>query len=163
MASILNFSRLVEMLHSCHCMQFCALPGTQASSQLIGRGALLSLFQSVGMMAAFQAEHKTACNDTSAAFPPALRSSAWMPQIPVASPRFNRFTAARFHKRRWTIVDWRVSNRDCNTLDVQLDSWWIRLVQPLKVTGPAGLHFRLLCQEPTTLCSNCSAPRDGLR
>ncbi len=42
-ASMLNFSRLVEMLHSCHCMQFCALPGTQASSQITGRGALLSL------------------------------------------------------------------------------------------------------------------------
>ena len=41
-ASMLNFLRLVEMLHSCHCMQFCALPGTQASSQLTGRGALLS-------------------------------------------------------------------------------------------------------------------------
>ena len=40
---MLNFSRLVEMLHSCRCMQFCALPGTQASSQLTGRGALLSL------------------------------------------------------------------------------------------------------------------------
>ena len=40
---MLNFSRLVEMLYSCHCMQFCALPGTQASSQLTGRGALLSL------------------------------------------------------------------------------------------------------------------------
>ena len=32
----------VEMLYSCRCMQFCALPGTQASSQLTGRGALLS-------------------------------------------------------------------------------------------------------------------------
>ena len=39
---MLNFSRLVEMLHSCRCMQFFALPGTQASSQLTGRGALLS-------------------------------------------------------------------------------------------------------------------------
>ena len=36
------------------------------------------------------------------------------------------------------------------------------LVQPLKVTGPTGLHFGLLCQEPTTLCSNCSTLRDGL-
>ena len=42
-ASMPNFSRLVEILHSCRCMQFCALPGTQASSQLTGRGALLSL------------------------------------------------------------------------------------------------------------------------
>ena len=42
-ASMLNFSRLVEMLHSCHSMQFYALPGAQASSQLTGRGALLSL------------------------------------------------------------------------------------------------------------------------
>jgi len=41
--SMLNFARLVETLHSCHCMQFCALPGTQASSQLTGRGALLPL------------------------------------------------------------------------------------------------------------------------
>ena len=32
-----------EMLYSCRCMQFCALTGTQASSQLTGRGALLSL------------------------------------------------------------------------------------------------------------------------
>ena len=31
------------MPYSCHRMQFCALPGTQASSQLTGRGALLSL------------------------------------------------------------------------------------------------------------------------
>ena len=30
-ASMLNFARLVEMLNSCRCMQFCALPGTQAS------------------------------------------------------------------------------------------------------------------------------------
>ena len=35
--------KLVEMLHSCSCMQFSALPGTQASSQLTVRGALLSL------------------------------------------------------------------------------------------------------------------------
>ena len=42
-ASMLNFSRLVEMLYLCHCMQFCALPGTQASSKLTGRGALFSL------------------------------------------------------------------------------------------------------------------------
>ena len=42
-ASMLNFSRLVEMLYSCRCMQFYALPGTQASSKLTGRGALLSL------------------------------------------------------------------------------------------------------------------------
>ena len=67
-----------------------------------------------------------------------------------------------FHKRRWTTVDWRVSNSYCNTTDIQLDSWWISLVQPLKVTGPAGLQFGLLCQEPPTLCSNCSTPRDGL-
>ena len=33
----------VEMLYSCCCMQFCALPATQASSKLTGRGALLSL------------------------------------------------------------------------------------------------------------------------
>ena len=46
-----------------------------------------------------------------------------------------------FHKRWWTTVDWRVSNSDCNTPDIQLDSWWISLVQPLKVTGPADLHF----------------------
>jgi len=41
-ASMLNFARL-EMLDSCRCMQFCALPGTQASSELNGRRALLSL------------------------------------------------------------------------------------------------------------------------
>ena len=39
-ASMLNFSRLVEMLYLCRCMQFCALPETQASSQMTGRGAL---------------------------------------------------------------------------------------------------------------------------
>ena len=42
-AFLLNFSRLVEMLYSCRCMQFCALFGTQASSQLTGGEALLSL------------------------------------------------------------------------------------------------------------------------
>ena len=42
-ASMLNFSRLVEILYLCRGMQFCALPGTQASSQLTGRGALLFL------------------------------------------------------------------------------------------------------------------------
>ena len=46
------------------------------------------------MMPVFLTEHRTACNDTSAAFPPTLRSSAWMPQIPGALPHFNRFTAA---------------------------------------------------------------------
>ena len=48
-----------------------------------------------------------------------------------------------FHKRRWTTVDWRVSNRDCNTTDIQLDSWWISLEQPLKLASPVGLHFGL--------------------
>ena len=43
-ASMLKFSRLVEMLHLCHWMQFCALSGTQASSQLTGRGALFSCY-----------------------------------------------------------------------------------------------------------------------
>ena len=127
------------------------------------QGGTRPLFQSVGMMPVFQAEHRTACNDTSAAFPPAFRSLAWMPKIPGALPHFNRFTEVLcFHERRWTTVDWRVSNRDCNTSDVQLDSWWISLVQPLKVTGPAGLHFGILCQEPIFLCSNCSTPRDGI-
>jgi len=42
-ASMLNFSRLVEMLYSCRCMQFCALPETQASPQLTGIGALFYL------------------------------------------------------------------------------------------------------------------------
>ena len=51
---------------------------------------------------------------------------------------------------------------DCNTPDIQHNSWWISLAQPLNVTGPAGLHFRLLCQEPTTLRSNSSAPRNTL-
>ena len=36
-----DFSRLVEMLHSCHYMQFYALPGTQVTSQLTGRGGLV--------------------------------------------------------------------------------------------------------------------------
>ena len=67
-----------------------------------------------------------------------------------------------FHKQKWTTVDWRVSSSYYNTPDVQLDSWWISLVQLLKVTGPADLHFGLLCQEATTLCSNCSTPRDAL-
>uniref|UniRef100_A0A8C4QK22 Uncharacterized protein n=1 Tax=Eptatretus burgeri TaxID=7764 RepID=A0A8C4QK22_EPTBU len=40
---MLNFLRLVDMLYSGHSMQFCALPGKQASSQLTGRRALLSL------------------------------------------------------------------------------------------------------------------------
>ena len=51
---------------------------------------------------------------------------------------------------------------DSNTLDIQLNSWWISLVQLLKVTGPVGLLFGLLCQEPTTIPSNCSTPKDGL-
>ena len=42
-ASMLNFSMLVEMLCSCRCIQFCALPGKQASSKLTVRGPLLSL------------------------------------------------------------------------------------------------------------------------
>jgi len=50
-ASIVNFSRLAEMLYSCHCMQFCALPVTQASSQLTGRGALLSPSRKVRVIA----------------------------------------------------------------------------------------------------------------
>ena len=100
-------------------------------------------------MPVFQAEHRTACNDMSAAFPPALRSSASMPQIPGALPPFQPVHRSLcFHKRRWVTVDLRISNRDCNTPDIQLDSRWISLVHPLKVTGPAGLHLRLLCQEP---------------
>ena len=92
---------------------------------------------------------KTTCNDMNTAFPPALRRSAMMPQIPRALPLFQLgHCSLCFHKRRWTTVDRSVSNRDCNTPDIQLDSWWISLV--------------LLCQEPTTLCSNCSSPRDGL-
>ena len=43
LASMLNFSRLVEMLYSCRCMQFCALPATQASSPVTRRGTMLSL------------------------------------------------------------------------------------------------------------------------
>ena len=64
-----------------------------------------------------------------------------------------------FHKRRWITVDWRVSNRDSNTPDILLNSWWVILVQPLKVTSTAGLHFRLFCQEHTTLLSYCSTLR----
>ena len=33
-----ELSRLVEMLYSCRCMQFCGLPGTQAFSLLTGGG-----------------------------------------------------------------------------------------------------------------------------
>ena len=115
----------------------------------------------IGCMAGSDQSTNIACNDTSAAFLPALRSSAWMPQIPGALPHFNWFTAACFHKK-WTTVDWRVSNGDSNTPYIQLNSWWISLVQPLKLSGPTGLHFGLLCQDPTTLCSNCCTPRDGL-
>jgi len=46
------------------------------------------------VMPVFQRENRTACNDISTAFPPALRSSPWMPQIIGALPHFNRFTAA---------------------------------------------------------------------
>ena len=109
------------------------------------------LFQSVGMMPVFQAEHRTASNESSAAFPPALRSSAWMPQIPGALPHFNRFTAACFHKRRWTTFDWMVSNRDGNTPDIQLNSWWISLLQPLKVTVPVCLHSDSSVKSPHPL------------
>ena len=51
---------------------------------------------------------------------------------------------------------------DNHTPDIQIESWWINRVQSLKVTGPVGLQFGLLCQEHTTLRSNCSTPRDGL-
>ena len=67
-----------------------------------------------------------------------------------------------FHKWKCTAVDWSVSNRESNTPDIQLDSWWISLVQPLKATGTAGLHFGLLWQEPTTHCSNYSPPKNGV-
>ena len=46
----------------------------------------MPLFQSVEIKPVFLAEHRTACNDMSTAFPPAMRSSAWMPQIPGAHP-----------------------------------------------------------------------------
>ena len=126
------------------------------------RGTMRLLFQSVGMMPVFQAEHRTACNDTSAAFPPALKFSMDATDPWSFTPFQPVHRSLCFHKQRWTTVGWRVNNRDCNTPDVQLNRWWISLVQPLKGTGPAGLHFGLLFQEPTTLCSNCSTPRDGL-
>ena len=66
-----------------------------------------------------------------------------------------------FHKLRWITVDWRVRNRDSHTPDIQLNSWWISRVQPLKLTGSVGLHFGFLFQEPNTLHSNFSTPRDG--
>ena len=47
-ASMLNFSRLVEILYSCHCMQFCALPGTQASSQMTERDPVVPLWKGKG-------------------------------------------------------------------------------------------------------------------
>jgi len=87
-------------------MQAKTLPGTESSvtprSLLqswrspfpFQRGRTRLLFQSVEVMPVFQAEHRTACNYRNTAFPPALRSSAWMPRIPGASPHFNRFTAA---------------------------------------------------------------------
>ena len=45
---MLNFSRLVEMLCSCHSIQSCVLPGTRASSQLTGRRALFSSLERQG-------------------------------------------------------------------------------------------------------------------
>ena len=67
-----------------------------------------------------------------------------MPQILEALPHFNRFTAAYVSTNEGGSVDWRVSNRDSNITDVELNKWWVSLVQLLKVTGPAGLHFGLL-------------------
>ena len=127
------------------------------------RGTTRPLFQSVGMMPVFQAELRTACNHMSTAFPPSLRSSTWMPQIPGALPHFNRFTAVCVSTNKGGSQLIRRSAKGTVTPpDIQLSSWLISRVQPLKVTGPAGLHFGLLCQEPTTLHSNCSSPRDGL-
>ena len=111
-------------------------------------------------MSVFQAKHRTACNDTSAAFPPALRSSAWMPRIPGALPHFNRFTTACVSTSEGgpqsIVGSATMIGLDISTPDVQLDIWWISLVQLLKVTGAVCLHFRLFCQEPTTLCSHCN-------
>jgi len=82
------------------------LPGTESSVTPLSllqswqspfpfqRGTTWPLFQSVGMIPVFLAEHRTAYNDTSTPFSPALRSSAWMPQIPGALPHFNQLTAA---------------------------------------------------------------------
>ena len=126
------------------------------------RGTRRPLFQSVGMMPVFQAKHRTAFNDKSTAVPPILRSSAWMPQIPGALPHFNRFTASCVSTNKAGLQLIGGSAIGIVTPDIQLDSWWINLVQPLKVTGPMGLHFGLLCQKPTTLRSNCSTPKDGL-
>ena len=48
MASMLNYSRLVEMLHSCRCMQFCALPGTGIIPTDWKRGLVVSLWKGKG-------------------------------------------------------------------------------------------------------------------
>ena len=124
------------------------------------RGTTRPFFQSVGMMPVFQAEQRTACNDMSTAFPAALRRSTWMPQSP-SLPHFNRVNQC-FHKQRWITVDWRVCKRDSKPLTPNSIAGWNSLVQLHKVAGPAGLHVGLLCEEPTTLRSNCSTLRDGL-
>ena len=151
------------MLHSCRCMQFCALPETQA---------ITLPFPERDNKAPLPVSWDDACvpgraQDCMQRHEYSISTSLEKFSMDATDPwSFTPFQLVHrslcFHKRRWTPDDWRVSNRDCNTPDIQLDSWWISLVQPLKVTGPAGLHFRLLCQEPNTLCSNCSTPRVGL-
>ena len=128
----------------------CCSPGDHPSLSREGQRPSSS---QLGLCLYFK-EHKTACNSTNTAFPPALRSPAWMPQIPEDLPPFRPVhRSPYFHKRRWVTVDWRVSNRDSNTPEIQLNSWWVSLVQPLKVTGSMDLLglkeiFQVLSQLP---------------
>ena len=113
------------------------------------RGKTRHLFQSVGMMPVFQAEHRTACNDKSTTFPPALKSSAWMPQIPGALHHFNRFTAACVSTNEdGSQVIGGSAIGIVTSLTFNSTAGWIGLEQLPKATDPAGLHFRLLCQKP---------------
>ena len=108
-------------------------------------------------------EHRTACNDMSTAILPALTSSAWMPQITGALPPLNWFTAACVSTNEGgSQLIGGSAIGIVYTPNIQINSWWVSLVQPFNVTGPAGLHFGLLCQAPIILLSNCSIPRDRL-
>jgi len=86
-----------------------------------------------------------------------------MPHVLGAFPHFNRFTAVCVSTNEGgpQLLGGSAIGIEISP-DIHLDIWWMSLVQLLNVTGPAGLHFVLLCQEPTTLYYNCSTLRDGL-
>ena len=121
------------------------------------RGTTRHHFQSVGMMPVFQTEHRTTCSGTS------ISTSLEKFSMDATNPRsfapFHRSLC--FHKRRWTLLIGGSAIRIVTPLTSNLtaggSAWYSR-----SVTGPAGLHFGLLCQEPTTLCSKYSTPRDRL-